>query len=292
MKVRIVCFDCARDSGGPPPDTLEGDILDEGFVHFRCPNGHEKQQVFHEPLFDLMFTLAVFALIDGYYREAVIGFTSALERFFEFFVHVVARRSNVTATEYHVTRGHIRFAERQYGAFCICYLLAVGRHFDFREIDAKKKLRNETAHEGYIPTREEALNYAELAWREIRAALRELYANGKDVDLLISEFASERAAGVEEEKKKNKNKKSGQGGGKKQEMAPDGGPGAEARITTFGLANSFLGLSKGEDALAADAPFDRDLSWWTLIRDHGNIKGERRTPRLTEAPRPEDARQA
>ena len=40
--------------------------------------------------FELLFELGINALIDGYPREAVSSFASALERFYEFFCQVAA----------------------------------------------------------------------------------------------------------------------------------------------------------------------------------------------------------
>src|ERR1019366_1551112 len=92
---------------------LVGEILEGGLVEASCGNGHQVTYLLNEPAFELIFEMASLALLDGYYREAVLGFTTALERFFEFYVAEVCRRAGVDAKTYASASKTVHLAERQ-----------------------------------------------------------------------------------------------------------------------------------------------------------------------------------
>jgi hypothetical protein len=87
MKIAMFCTRCINavpaeertlKTEGEAPRRI-GDVLEGGVVHATCAKGHAVTYVLNEPLFDLMFDMAALAFLDGYYRETVLGLTTALE---------------------------------------------------------------------------------------------------------------------------------------------------------------------------------------------------------------------
>lgn len=172
MKLTIACPFCSPSSSG---DTLAvGEILDGGIVHARCEDGHAVTYALNEPAFELMFEFAALALLDGYYREAVLGFTTSLERFYAFAAKMIAARHGTPSEVFGQAWKKINRAERQLGAFLALYALEMKRPCDLKAVEKFTNLRNEVAHEGVIPTREDALAYGEAALEFLHRMLREL----------------------------------------------------------------------------------------------------------------------
>ena len=63
---------------------------DDGKYEVHCAAGHVSKVTVDNVKFELLFEMGLNALVDGYPREAVSSFTSALERFYEFYWHMVA----------------------------------------------------------------------------------------------------------------------------------------------------------------------------------------------------------
>jgi hypothetical protein len=96
---------------------------DDGRYEVTCPKGHTSITILQEQKFELLFDIGAYALIDGYYREAVSSFTSSLERFYEFFVASVLFENGIgedvlTSTWKQV----VNQSERQLGAFMFLYV--------------------------------------------------------------------------------------------------------------------------------------------------------------------------
>ncbi|WP_238149350.1 hypothetical protein [Arsenophonus endosymbiont of Aleurodicus floccissimus] len=65
------------------------EFKNDGRYEITCQNGHSSITFLQQQKFEILFDIGACAIIDGYYREAVSSFTSALERFYEFFIKVV-----------------------------------------------------------------------------------------------------------------------------------------------------------------------------------------------------------
>jgi hypothetical protein len=190
MKVEFPCPRCRSELAPEvkamtdhPTPKLVGEVLNGGIVRAKCKASHELTVVMSDPLFDLMFELAALALVDGHYREAVLGIATSLERFYEFCIRIVAHRQRVQAEAFKEAWKHVKRAERQFGAFVLCYLLDTKRPFDAKSIEACKGLRNRTTHEGYIPTREEAMTFGNTALVEMHRILNDLFPGAKEKGL-------------------------------------------------------------------------------------------------------------
>jgi hypothetical protein len=185
MRLSMPCDQCLQEL---PPETwppveqrpaLVGEVLDGGVVHSRCEKGHAVTFFLNEPAFELMFEFAALALLDGYYREAVLGFTTAIERLYAFVAKFIAARRGLPTDVFGEAWRKINRAERQLGAFLALYALEMKRPCDLAAIDRFTELRNRVAHEGVIPMREQALKYGTAALDMIHRTLRELF--GSDV---------------------------------------------------------------------------------------------------------------
>lgn len=179
MKIAMPCPLCLK---GPTNEELRnaprlsGDLLDGGIVRAHCPAGHAVTWTLQDPPFDLMFELAALALVDGYYREAIVGAHTAIERFFEFYVGVALHEHGVADDEYETFwNGVQRQSERQLGAFLATYLAEEGRPFDMRRYDEQIPMRNRVTHKGYIPTRDEAADYLKWVLGVIHGVLMDRY---------------------------------------------------------------------------------------------------------------------
>lgn len=139
-----------------------------GFVlHLRCQAGHEveieSQALAHEALFEL----GCYALLDGYFREALLDFAAAFERFQDFasrlLLHLSSEASSKVEEWHKAVRKH---SERVLGA----YLALWTRHFGETPPMLSKahvELRNECAHAGHFPDREITLRFGEEVLRAL-----------------------------------------------------------------------------------------------------------------------------
>ena len=181
MRLRVTCSDCLRERinrgevyAEEASSDLTGEIQNDGIVRAHCPvEGHGDQvTVIQAPTFEIVFELAALALLDEHYREAVMSFSTALERVFEFYIRVVLRRRNLAVQLAKAWRPDLKLSERQLGAFLLCHLIESEHAFDYNgKVERFKKLRNDTTHDGYIPSRAETLEYGDAVLRIIHELL-------------------------------------------------------------------------------------------------------------------------
>lgn len=161
MKLPMSCFKCIEEEIPYDGALSNVEFRDDGRYEFTCPKGHKSVTVLQQQKFELLFDIGAFALKDGYYREAVSSFSSALERFYEFVIKVIMLRSNIdTEATDNLWKKVSNQSERQLGAYMFLYL------HEFREqpsvlSDSNVKFRNSVIHKGKIPSKEEALKYGQ-----------------------------------------------------------------------------------------------------------------------------------
>src|ERR1700687_1186458 len=96
MILTLFCPICAFEAQkGLPHARIEvalpiARLSDDREYEVHCEAGHTSRVFVNNLKFELLFELGINALIDGYPREAVSSFASALERFYEFFCQVAA----------------------------------------------------------------------------------------------------------------------------------------------------------------------------------------------------------
>lgn len=155
-----------------PPYPKYVELRDDGRYEFTCEKGHTTVTVLQEQKFEVLFDLGAYAILDGYYREAVASFTSSLERFYEFFIKATlfedGLEENVIAESWKKVSSQ---SERQLGAFVFLYLKCFGESPSLLR-PKQVQFRNEVIHKGKIPSREEALKYGQEVLDTIRPILR------------------------------------------------------------------------------------------------------------------------
>lgn len=176
MRLMVVCHECLRsimpDNGVaeamPPGARLNPlraltfvEYEDSGLYRFTCRLGHEVTTRLQSERFELLFEIAMHALIDGYYREAVTSFSSALERFCEFAVAVLLKESGIASDlRQDLWKEVAKQSERQHGAHFFLYAAKFG--VAPRTLSrAEREFRNDVVHKGLIPSRAQALKFGE-----------------------------------------------------------------------------------------------------------------------------------
>lgn len=182
MIVRLICPVCADkvknkllSSASIEVPVPVSRIVDDGRYEVRCEAGH-KGTVFLDNLkFELLFDMGLNALIDGYPREAVSSFASALERFYEFYWRVVMKHLSVPSDEMaEAWKPVANQSERQLGMYITAHLLLTRRKPILLNPNTDVRLRNNVIHKGYVPTHKEAVSFGDSVMNLINRPLDEL----------------------------------------------------------------------------------------------------------------------
>lgn len=160
---------------------IKDDILYEGC----CQHGHRVKATIDQFKYEILFEIAIQAIIDGYFREAVSSFTSALERFYEVFIKTVLIR-NIRYFN-HIEEAWSKInnqSERQLGAYIFLYLENCGESPVILS-DSQVSFRNSVIHKGKIPSRDETIKYGNAVLDAIWPSMRKLKkAYHKEIELL------------------------------------------------------------------------------------------------------------
>jgi phage FluMu protein Com len=145
---------------------------------FECSRCNQMNEtIIRKEKFELLFDFGSWAFLDGYYREAVANFATSLERFLEFWIRTIRHKHSVSDEHFEKTwKLMSKQSQRQLGAFAMLYLFETGEFPDFLDSNRlNTSFRNDVVHTGKIPSRDEAVEYAELVFELIRSLLIELY---------------------------------------------------------------------------------------------------------------------
>ena len=153
---------CQSEDGVPNFRSYSVELIpDDGVIEVTCDRGHHTFIIITEAKYEILSELAVTALHDGYYREAITSFASALERLYEYYIRIACRARGIDHATFTAAWKPLRKAsERQLGAFAFLYLLENGGAFPLLG-DKYVSLRNNVVHEGIIPDRKEAVTYGQ-----------------------------------------------------------------------------------------------------------------------------------
>lgn len=150
-------------------------LSDDGRYEVHCEAGHTSTVTLNNAKFELLFEMGLSALVDKYPREAVSSFTSALERFYEFFWHVAMRKLGCpTDVSLAAWKSVAKQSERQLGMFVSAHLALTKRAPDLLNPNKEVKLRNDVIHGGYIPSGDQAADYGDAVMNLITRPLNEL----------------------------------------------------------------------------------------------------------------------
>lgn len=177
MKLPVTCAKCMQEDIANAMITATVEFRDDGRYEISCPKGHSSVTLLQQQKFEVLFDIGAYAILDGYYREAVSSFTSSLERFYEFFIKVVCLSKDIDWDKTQEAWKEIsNQSERQLGAFIFIYLQETGSKPTLLS-NNKVKFRNEVIHKGKIPSKEEALEYGQAVLDVIRPLLHILKIN-------------------------------------------------------------------------------------------------------------------
>lgn len=207
MKVLVMCAGCFQEDGHPlNGHTAWHEVNDRGAYLTECPRGHKTISVVQQHKFEVLFELGARALLDGYPGEAITRFASSQERFFEFFIRVVAQRNEIAQAALKLTWQELaNSSERQYGAYLMLHLLHYGTSVSPNPEKMKpagatgntkdwKAFRNSVVHKGYIPSTEEATQYGGLVYDFITSQVASLLSTaGESVQIASMNLIMEAA---------------------------------------------------------------------------------------------------
>ena len=180
MRIYLNCLTCLRETGQPNLKMEARPVADSGLYRMKCDRGHETVTCLQQMKFEVLVDLAAYAIIDGYYREAVSSFAVALERFHEFYIRVQCDRQRVDSAGIEAAWKHVSVqSERQLGAFVFAYLVANSTPPPMLHPN-DVKFRNDAIHKGKIPSREEATRFGEKVLEIILQVLTPLRAQAEE----------------------------------------------------------------------------------------------------------------
>jgi hypothetical protein len=157
------------------------EFTDDGLYEATCPKGHKSITILQQRKFEILFDIGIYAINDGYYREAISSFTASLERFNEFFIKIVCISKGVEQNEINDSWKEISVqSERQLGAFIFLYLLEYGNKPPLLSTD-NVKFRNAVIHKGKIPSKKEAIDYGQVVFDVIKPTLEKLKERYRDI---------------------------------------------------------------------------------------------------------------
>lgn len=167
------------------------ELRDDGLYSATCERGHTTVTAIQEQKYEVLFDVAAMALLDGYPREAIVSMAAALERFYEFYVFVLAIKHDVdTKTFATVWKQVDNQSERQLGAYLFVSLLDNPKVLP-KSIDEAlpsllgvskgqtktwRSFRNAVVHMGYMPSTTECVAYGDIVYRHILELTNELKA--------------------------------------------------------------------------------------------------------------------
>lgn len=182
MIVRLFCPKCALETSkkmqGSPGIEVPvpvSQLADDGRYEVRCGIGHESTVILDNIKFELLFEMGLNAIFDGYPREAVSSFTSSLERFYEFYWRVAMRHTGVPVSELdQAWKPMSKMSERQLGAFMTASTVLTGSKPRLLNPNKHVPFRNSVIHNGYVPTKAEAIEFGNTVMELIFEGLDQL----------------------------------------------------------------------------------------------------------------------
>lgn len=177
MKLPILCAKCMQEDIYTAEEISKVEFNDNGLYNITCPKGHNSIAILQQLKFEVLFDIGMYAINDGYYREAVSSFAAAMERFHEFFITIVCLSRGIDPNEIQDTWKKVsKQSERQLGAYVFLHLIEYSSKPTL--ISPKNtEFRNDVVHKGLIPSKEQATLYAQAVFDVLKPALEKLKKN-------------------------------------------------------------------------------------------------------------------
>jgi hypothetical protein len=179
MKLRAFpCIDChtAKLAAQSARTLRDARLMNNLTFHSMCVKGHRTIIFLEIQRFELLFDLAVMAILDGYYREAITSFQVAIERFHEFALRIIIEANGVptSSSSFEFTwKQVVNQTERQLGAFLLAYFQFFGDEPEYTH-EQFARLRNKATHQGYIPTESEVTSFGSNTYTYFTNTMRKL----------------------------------------------------------------------------------------------------------------------
>lgn len=159
MRLLVPCMQCFQEFGKPTEELSHVEFRDDGRYEIKCSFGHETATVLQQQKFEVLFDIGAYAILDGYYREAISSFTSSLERFYEFSLRVFLENDSKSDELFqNCWKKVANQSERQLGAFIFLWASKFNETPELLP-NSQISFRNDVIHKGKIPTRTEAIRY-------------------------------------------------------------------------------------------------------------------------------------
>jgi hypothetical protein len=166
---------CLQQFGKPTGEFVQVELNDDGSYLMECMHGHKSETLLQQDKFEILFDIGAYAILDGYYREAVSSFASSLERFYEFCIRVISKRRDVNKDTFEKAwKLTAKQSERQLGAFMFLWVTEFAKLpvlLSDKRMNGNEdmvKFRNRVIHEGKIPNREEAIKFGNAVLEVLR----------------------------------------------------------------------------------------------------------------------------
>lgn len=79
MKTFTACMQCQIEDGIPNfSSTKWVRVPDDGMIEHTCDRGHRTFTIVQEMKFEILSDMAIRAIVDGYYRDAIASFIASL----------------------------------------------------------------------------------------------------------------------------------------------------------------------------------------------------------------------
>ncbi|HIB8991131.1 TPA: hypothetical protein ACWYF9_004145 [Citrobacter braakii] len=189
MKLPFLCSGCLMSQDSSSFQSHSMLLQDNDIYEFTCSLGHRSKTKLENEKFELLFEIGINAYRDGYTREAITSIAASLERFYEYYVRVIAFKNGIDTQAFNnAWKKTINLSERQYGAFSLAYLFE-NKNVSTPTIDnikpraslpTKKEwkaFRNSVVHNGAIPTPDEVLAYGDIVYQHIYELIAELHTS-------------------------------------------------------------------------------------------------------------------
>ena len=174
MRIPLTCMKCSEEQGKPDKRSYPAELQDNGLYVLKCAVGHQTVTCLQNQKYDVLFELAANAILDGYYREAVISFTSCLERFYQFYLQIMSIKHRVLKDNFTKAWKSVSDkSERQLGAYIIAFTMETGKPPVLLK-PSMVSFRNDVIHKGKIPSKEEAIQYGQAVLDLVAPALAKL----------------------------------------------------------------------------------------------------------------------
>jgi hypothetical protein len=166
MRMLASCMQCQIELGHPAFEPIMVDYYDDGLALVECSAGHKTAFLVQSSKFEMLLESGATALLEGFTLEACAGFSSALERFYEFALRVICHARGMCdgngdpSEAFAKTFASMsRQSERQLGAFMLLHAMEFGE--PYAPPSKLVEFRNNVIHKGEIPTHKDAQKFCE-----------------------------------------------------------------------------------------------------------------------------------